>query len=56
MAPRGEVALVVADLGFQQGHLDHHAFVAVILVAVATAVVAPLLIAGAAWQYWRHRG
>jgi hypothetical protein len=51
MAPRGEVALVAADLGFRQGHLDHHVFVALILVIVAAAVVAPLLVAGAAWQY-----
>ena len=54
MAPRGEVALVVADLGFRQGHLDHHVFVTLILVAVSTAVAAPLLIAAAAWQYRRR--
>ncbi len=56
MAPRGEVALVVADLGFRQGHLDHHVFVTLILVAVAAAVFAPLLITMAAWQYQRHTG
>jgi Kef-type K+ transport system membrane component KefB len=55
MAPRGEVALVAADLGFRQGHLDHHVFVALILVIVAAAVVAPLLVAGAAWQYRRRK-
>lgn len=54
MAPRGEVALVVADLGFRQGHLDHHVFVILVLVAVSTAVAAPLLIAAAAWQYRRR--
>ena len=53
MAPRGEVGLVVANLGFQQGHLGHHVFVTLVLVAVLTAVVAPLLIAIAAWQYRR---
>lgn len=56
MAPRGGVALVVADLGFRQGHLDHHVFVTLILVAVAAAVFAPLLITMAAWQYQRHTG
>ena len=54
MAPRGEVALVVADLGFRQGHLDHHVFVILVLVAVSAAVAAPLLIAAAAWQYRRR--
>ncbi len=53
MAPRGEVALVVANLGFLQGHLGHHVFVILVLVTVLTAVVAPLLIAAAAWQYRR---
>jgi Kef-type K+ transport system membrane component KefB len=56
MAPRGEVALVVADLGFRQGHLDHHVFVTLVLVAVAAAVAAPLLVAVAARQYRRQTG
>jgi len=43
MAPRGEVALVIASLGFAQGHVGHHLFVALVLMAIATALVAPLL-------------
>ena len=54
MAPRGEVALVVADLGFRQGHLDHHVFVTLILVAVSAAIFAPVLIAVTAREYRRR--
>lgn len=43
MAPRGEVALVIASLGFQQGHISHHVFVALILMTIGAAVMAPLL-------------
>ncbi|MBA1443712.1 MAG: hypothetical protein M3H12_06270 [Chromatiales bacterium] len=51
---RGEVALVIADLGFWQGHFDHHVFVTLVLVAVFAAVAASLLIAAVAWQYRRR--
>ncbi len=43
MAPRGEVVLVIATLGFEQGHLSHHVLVALILVTIAAALLAPLL-------------
>ncbi len=43
MAPRGEVVLVIATLGFQQGHVTHHMLVALILVTVVAALLAPLL-------------
>ena len=43
MAPRGEVALVIASLGFQQGHISHHVLVALVLMTIGTAVFAPLL-------------
>jgi len=45
MVPRGEVALVIASLGFQQGHLGHHVFIAVILMTIAIAILGPLLMA-----------
>lgn len=43
MAPRGEVALVVAGLGFAQGHISHHMLVALVLASIGTAVVSPIL-------------
>lgn len=45
MAPRGEVALVIAGLGYFQGHISHHMLVALILVTIGTAVVSPLVMA-----------
>lgn len=45
MAPRGEVALVIAGLGYSQGHISHHMLVALILVTIGTAVVSPLMMA-----------
>lgn len=45
MAPRGEVALVIASIGFQQGHISHHVLVALMLMAITAALVAPLLMA-----------
>ncbi len=44
MAPRGEVVLVIATLGFQQGHVSHHVLVALILMTIGAAVIAPALI------------
>lgn len=46
MAPRGEVALVIAALGFAQGHISHHMLVALVLMTVLCALIAP---AGMAW-------
>lgn len=43
MAPRGEVALVVAGLGFEQGHISHHMLVALVLTTIGTALASPLL-------------
>lgn len=44
MAPRGEVALVIASIGFQQEHISHHVLVALILMTIGAAVLAPLMI------------
>ena len=45
MSPRGEVALVIAGLGFAQGHISHHALVALILMTIGAALLGPLLMA-----------
>ena len=45
MVPRGEVALVIAGLGYAQGHISHHALVALILVTIGAALTGPLLMA-----------
>lgn len=43
MVPRGEITLVIATLGFEQGHLTHHVFVALVLMAIVLSIVGPLL-------------
>jgi len=45
MVPRGEVVLVIANLGFIQGHISHHVLVALIIMTVLVAIVGPLLVA-----------
>ena len=45
MAPRGEVALVIAGLAYVQQHISHHMFIALILVTIATAIISPLVMA-----------
>ena len=45
MAPRGEVALVIAGLGYFQEHISHHMLIALILVTIGTAVMSPLAMA-----------
>lgn len=45
MAPRGEVALVVASIGFEQGHISHHVLVALMLVVIASALLGAALMA-----------
>lgn len=42
MVPRGEVALVIASLGFQQGHISHHMLVALVLMAIGAAILGPV--------------
>ncbi len=55
MAPRGEVVLVIATLGYQQGHVSHHVLVALILMTIAAAVLAPLLMVSLAQQRTRRK-
>lgn len=45
MVPRGEIALVVATLGYEQGHLTHHLFVALVLVAIVLSILGPIMVA-----------
>lgn len=45
MSPRGEVALVIAGLGFAQGHISHHVLVALILITIGAALISPMLMA-----------
>jgi Kef-type K+ transport system membrane component KefB len=51
MVPRGEVALVIAGLGFSQGHLSHHVFITLLLLAITAAIVGPLLMTPLARRY-----
>ncbi len=43
MVPRGEIALIIATLGFEQGHVTHHVFVAVVLMSIVLSGLGPLL-------------
>jgi len=43
MAPRGEVVLVIASIGFGQGHISHHVLIALMLMAIAAALAGPAL-------------
>ena len=45
MVARGEIALIIATVGFEQGHLRHPVFVALVLTTVAVSVLGPLLMA-----------
>ncbi len=44
LLPRAEVALVVASVGLQQGHLSHHAMIALVLMTLVTAIIASTVI------------
>lgn len=44
LLPRAEVALVVASVGLQQGHLSHHGMIALVLMTLATATIAATVI------------
>lgn len=44
MVARGEIALIIATLGFEQGHLAHPVFVAIVLVTIVLTILGPLLV------------
>lgn len=45
MVARGEVGLVIATLGFEQGHITHPVFVALVLTTIVVSAIGPLLMA-----------
>lgn len=50
MVSRGEVGLVIATLGFEQGHLTQPVFVSLVFVTIVLSVLGPLLMAPFAKQ------
>lgn len=42
MAPRGEVGLIIASIGFQQQHISHHVMAALVLTLIAVSLISPL--------------
>jgi Kef-type K+ transport system membrane component KefB len=50
MIPRGEVGMVVAQIGMSMGVIPPHVYGVVVFMAIATTIVAPLLLA------WAFRG
>ena len=44
MLPRGEVALIVAGIGFNSGVIDNEIFGVAIIMTIITTVVAPILL------------
>jgi len=50
MIPRGEVGIIVATIGLNLGIFTNEMFTAVILMAIATSIIAPSLIT---WAYHR---
>ena len=44
LLPRAEVSLVVASVGLQQGHLSHHAMIALVITTLATTIIAATVI------------
>lgn len=45
MVARGEVGLIIATLGFEQGHISHPVFVALVLTTIVVSAIGPLLMA-----------
>ncbi|MFI5311322.1 MAG: cation:proton antiporter [Gemmatimonadales bacterium] len=55
MLPRGEVELIIAQMGIKSGVISQEVFGAIMLVVAATSLLAPLLIQRAAHAGRRHR-
>ena len=43
MIARGEVGLIIASIGYAQGHIAHPMFAALVLTTIVVSVVGPLL-------------
>ena len=51
MAPRGEVAMIVALIGLQEGVIDQSVYVTLVLMALLTTLITPLV-----YRNWLFRG
>ena len=51
MVPRGEVAMIVALIGLQQGIIDQGLYVALVLMSLITTIITPLI-----YRNWLFRG
>lgn len=43
LVPRAEVAIVIASVGMQQGHLGHHSMISIVFMTMCTAILAPVV-------------
>jgi len=51
MAPRGEVAMIVALIGLEQGIIDQGLYVVLVLMSLLTTLITPIV-----YQNWFYRG
>ncbi len=51
MAPRGEVAMIVALIGLQQGIIDQNIYVALVLMSLVTTIITPIV-----YRNWFFKG
>jgi len=51
MAPRGEVAMIVALIGLQQGIIDQNIYVAIVLMSLVTTIITPII-----YRNWFFKG
>jgi Kef-type K+ transport system membrane component KefB len=51
MVPRGEVAMIVALIGLQQGIIDQGLYVALVLMSLITTIITPII-----YRNWLYRG
>ncbi|MDD1719973.1 MAG: cation:proton antiporter [Methanoregulaceae archaeon] len=51
MVPRGEVAMIVALIGLQQGIIDQGLYVALVLMSLLTTVITPII-----YRNWLYKG
>jgi Kef-type K+ transport system membrane component KefB len=51
MVPRGEVAMIVALIGLQQGIIDQGLYVALVLMSLITTILTPIV-----YRSWLFRG
>lgn len=54
MAPRGEVAMIVALIGLEKGIIDQNLYVVIVLMSLVTTVITPIIYRN--WLYKRELG